>query len=501
MVANIPPIEDANAAGPAVPPEPPAPDMVRPAGEVVTPNAALDPALSPSDTTPASESEDETPEQFMRRLVEENSWRIKPRPPRPVPPPEPKSIHLMTPEEMHESLPVHLRRRRPDGSYYAMGLISRMQTDLEELTQGKRAATYPEVDEYLGYALLAEGLAPRGLSAPEAVKWWRAGGSEVLSERADSSIVRASAGGENAVPLGEGIGQAVSGRNASPSHPQSDPDIVVAADPQEVAGIRSMTDQEFTGHRQMEGWLESLPDRPTSRKSELGVLSTRYEAGGRGPGTISTGRGDKGGPSYGSYQLASRTGTLKAFLASPEFASWAADFTDLTPGKPEFNKQWRAMAARDRDAFQKAQHLFIQRTHYEPAVAAVRKELKLDLDSRSDAVRNSVWSVAVQHGRAATILSHAVRDTDRTMAKTDPGYDQALIDNIYGRRIAYVASYRNDVIAKAAKLEHSQNPTDKRKRVKLIKEAENLLSVIKNRYPSERAEAQQMLIDEKRGAP
>ena len=134
----------------------------------------------------ASPLEEETPEQFMRRLVEENSWRIKPRPPRPVPPPEPKSIHLMTPEEMHASLPVHLRRRRPDGSYYAMGLLSRMQTDLEELTQGKRAATYPEVDEYLGYALLAEGLAPRGLTAANAVQWWRAGGSEVLREVPDA---------------------------------------------------------------------------------------------------------------------------------------------------------------------------------------------------------------------------------------------------------------------------------------------------------------------------
>jgi murein DD-endopeptidase MepM/ murein hydrolase activator NlpD len=153
----------------------PAPDLA-----VSMPDAA--PLPAPGEPKPAPE-EEETAEQFMRRLVEENAWRMKPRPPRPVPPPEPKSIHLMTPEEMHESLPVHLRRRRPDGSYPVMGLISRMQTDLEELTQGKRAATYPEVDEYLGYALLAEGLAPRGLTAPEAVTWWRAGGSDVLRER------------------------------------------------------------------------------------------------------------------------------------------------------------------------------------------------------------------------------------------------------------------------------------------------------------------------------
>jgi hypothetical protein len=155
------------------------------------PKAAPDPARLPPDPTPAP-AEDEPIEEVLWRFVEENGWLAKPRPPLPPRPPEPKSIHQMTPEEMHESLPVHLRRQRPDGTYYAMGLISRMQQDLEDLTQGKRAATYPEVDEYLGYALLAEGLAPRGLSAPEAVKWWRAGGSEVLSERPTMAAAPAS---------------------------------------------------------------------------------------------------------------------------------------------------------------------------------------------------------------------------------------------------------------------------------------------------------------------
>jgi LysM repeat protein len=37
----------------------------------------------------------------------------------------------------------------------------------------------------------------------------------------------------------------------------------------------------------------------------LGTLSAKYETGGRGPGTVSTGAGDRGGVSYGSYQMAS----------------------------------------------------------------------------------------------------------------------------------------------------------------------------------------------------
>jgi murein DD-endopeptidase MepM/ murein hydrolase activator NlpD len=37
---------------------------------------------------------------------------------------------------------------------------------------------------------------------------------------------------------------------------------------------------------------------------ELGTLSAKYETGGRGPGVVSSGVGDPGGVSYGSYQMA-----------------------------------------------------------------------------------------------------------------------------------------------------------------------------------------------------
>ncbi|HEY0366030.1 MAG TPA: LysM domain-containing protein, partial [Pyrinomonadaceae bacterium] len=40
----------------------------------------------------------------------------------------------------------------------------------------------------------------------------------------------------------------------------------------------------------------------------LGTLSAKYETGGRGPGTVSTGAGDPGGVSYGSYQMATKMG-------------------------------------------------------------------------------------------------------------------------------------------------------------------------------------------------
>ena len=143
-----------------------------------------------------------------------------------------------------------------------------------------------------------------------------------------------------------------------------------------------------------------------SRK--LGSLSERFESGGRGPGTVSGGVGDPGGVSYGTYQLSSRTGTAARFMDN-EGAAWALDFGKAAPGSAAFSQCWREVAEREPDGFGQAQHAFIERTHYRPAVAKVLEQTGLDLDARHPAVRDAAWSVAVQHGGAAGILVDAVR--------------------------------------------------------------------------------------------
>jgi len=77
-------------------------------------------------------------------------------------------------------VPDAMAALHPEGGYIAMRLLSRMQTDLAVLTGDKRPATYDEVDEYLGHALVAEGIAPRGYTAEQAAKWWAMGGSAAL---------------------------------------------------------------------------------------------------------------------------------------------------------------------------------------------------------------------------------------------------------------------------------------------------------------------------------
>ncbi len=106
----------------------------------------------------------------------------------------------------------------------------------------------------------------------------------------------------------------------------------------------------------------------------LGSLSSKYETGGRGPGTVSTGIGDAGGVSYGSYQMTSRPrgGTVARFIAEPDFP-WRARFAGLTPGAADFSARWKALAAEADEAFFAAQHAYIQRTHFDPLVRRSRR--------------------------------------------------------------------------------------------------------------------------------
>lgn len=209
----------------------------------------------------------------------------------------------------------------------------------------------------------------------------------------------------------------------------------------------------------------------SASRAQLGALSERYESGGRGPGTVSTGAGDPGGVSYGLYQLATKTGTPAAFVAR-EGSPWSSDFAGLTPGTPKFSAAWKAVAARDPERFSAAQHAFIERTHYLPVVAKVLESTGLDVDKRAQAVRDAVWSCAVQHGKAALIISDAVKAADATGPRNLGSYDRALVEAIYKRRTDYVRSLLADASGGTAK---------------------TFRTLIDDRYPDERRRALDML--------
>lgn len=216
--------------------------------------------------------------------------------------------------------------------------------------------------------------------------------------------------------------------------------------------------------------------RGPGKGHRIGAIAERFESGGRGPGTVSSGSGDPGGVSYGIYQLASRTGTLGRFV-SAEGARWAdALAAGGKPGTAGFSAAWKAVARRDSAAFGAAQHRFIARTHYAPAVAKVRAARGLDLDARHVAVREATWSTSVQHGGAATILTTAI-DMARAGGGDDgAAFDRRLVDAIYDARGAYVLR-----IAASPRL--------------TPREAAQLRSIVANRYPAERKAVMALLGD------
>lgn len=162
----------------------------------------------------------------------------------------------------------------------------------------------------------------------------------------------------------------------------------------------------------------------------LGTLSEKYESGGRGPATVSTGEGDPGGVSYGTYQLASKIGRADQFVKK----HYPEEFKGLKGGSDEFTKRWKELAAKDAEGLRKNEHQFIKETHYDPQVGKLTKEIKLDVTTRSAAFRDVVWSTAVQHGPNTDVIVVAVKRLRSEDKKLDDVTDEALIKAVYAER-------------------------------------------------------------------
>jgi hypothetical protein len=123
----------------------------------------------------------------------------------------------------------------------------------------------------------------------------------------------------------------------------------------------------------------------------LGQTSASHESGNGGAGIISTGKGDHGGVSYGTYQLSTTTGTLKEYL---DQSSFGPRFNGLTPATPAFDAQWKELAKTDQ-GFATDQQTFIGKSHYDVEKNALKAE-GIDLSGRGRAVQDALWSTSVQ---------------------------------------------------------------------------------------------------------
>lgn len=179
---------------------------------------------------------------------------------------------------------------------------------------------------------------------------------------------------------------------------------------------------------------------PSTPTGELGSLSAKYESGSRGVATISSGRGDPGGVSYGRHQLASNTGSMAAFIRSPEGAAFAGNFQGLQPGTAAFSAAYKKTVDSSGSAFEKAQHDYIQRTHYAPVEAHARAG---GINTQDPAIQQALWSMGVQHGGAKRIVDEAVK------SGVNLKDNEAVLRQLYKSRTEYID--RNSQLSAAVK--------------------------------------------------
>ncbi len=173
-----------------------------------------------------------------------------------------------------------------------------------------------------------------------------------------------------------------------------------------------------------------------------GGLAAMFESGKAGVAAVGYDR--VGGTSYGTYQIASRPGSMKRFLTflkgvNPDWAKQLADAGPANTGSTRgaMPEAWKAIAAADPEGFEKAQHDFISKEYYTPARNKILARMGLDVDKAPTALREVLWSTAVQHGPsgAADIFTRSGEGVADAWAETaDTGLFRDLIANIYENR-------------------------------------------------------------------
>lgn len=140
----------------------------------------------------------------------------------------------------------------------------------------------------------------------------------------------------------------------------------------------------------------------------LGQTSAQFETSNRGPGFISTGKGDLGGKSYGLYQLSSTQGSLAEYVG--QSAKYGAEFKGLTPASAAFDAKWKEVAARDPQGFSTDQHTFIKKEFFDVQNETL-KGRGVDLSDRGRAVQDMLWSTSVQfRNLTPNVVANGLKD-------------------------------------------------------------------------------------------
>nr|WP_299855474.1 hypothetical protein [Sphingomonas bacterium] len=246
---------------------------------------------------------------------------------------------------------------------------------------------------------------------------------------------------------------------------------------------------------QLDDWVTSLSD-------DVGALARQTESHDNSA-RISTGKGDAGGPSYGSYQLAQNRGQVPEFLAT-EGASWAKELGAAPIYSEQFKSIWQTIARREGQKFKDAENAFARRTKYNPVMLLISEKLHLNLNTRSVAVRGAVTAAANHMGPGGPtrdnggygVVRRAIVQTDQSLSRDDPDYDRQLVDNIYGQRKTLLLKMADHLMKKS---EDPRVPPDKRAEARA--QGVNLRHSAQNVFTDEHNRALGIIATERRRFP
>lgn len=197
-------------------------------------------------------------------------------------------------------------------------------------------------------------------------------------------------------------------------------------------------------------------DMGTAPTETLGALSATFESGSAGIHAIGYDR--NGGTSYGTYQIASKPGSMKQFIRflETEEPAWAARLQDAGPANTGSTRGrmpavWKALAAENPERLGELQRTFIARTHYEPARSRIQDRTGLDMNTMPQAMQEALWSTAVQHGPAgaAKIFSSLIATVPAEQRTED--FSRQLIAKVYDDRTSHFGASTERVRASIGK--------------------------------------------------
>lgn len=264
--------------------------------------------------------------------------------------------------------------------------------------------------------------------------------TDLAQTRSLDGLMQSYAGGSTTLDIARGIGMAKNLR-------------VIAAN-NNGRGFE-LTAGDFIHTRNHVARTERTPRTRRARGDQaaagIGKLSAQFESGSDGIAAI--GYDSTGGTSYGKYQIASRVGSMKSFLEfldseAPDLSKRLRNAGPANTGsrRGAMPDEWRAIAKEQPERFEKLQEAFIHQSHYKPALEAIAERTGIDASSLSAAMREVIWSTAVQHGPAGAARIFARAD-DMSGKASEASYERKLINNVYTVRAGQFGSSSRQVRA------------------------------------------------------